>query len=305
MKFIEEEKYKSYFGIYRITNTLNGKSYIGQTSESFQRRFWHHRWKLNNNSHDNQYLQNAWNKYGEKNFEFGVVEIIEKDFLDEAEIRQIKKYRQKNLSYNILDGGGGAKGYVRTDEQKRIVGEKNRINNLGRKASDETKRKMSESRKGKPNITSKTVINQEVAREIKTLLIQNVKPKDVANQLDIDYKIVNNILSGNVWSSVQVNGWEEFLSNRKTYSRLKPSDHDEIYRLYKEEGLTKKELALKYGKTEELIRKIIKKREVALINTWQSCAKPTVVGRSNDYPVREYIQGETPCLEVPRSFNEG
>lgn len=43
MDFIEESKYKNNYGIYGIVNILNGNIYVGQTSESFQRRYWHHR----------------------------------------------------------------------------------------------------------------------------------------------------------------------------------------------------------------------------------------------------------------------
>ena len=76
LKFTNEEIYKDNYGIYGIRNVINDKIYVGQTGESFLRRYWHHRWKLKNNSHDNQYLQNAWNKYGEDSFEYVVLEVV-------------------------------------------------------------------------------------------------------------------------------------------------------------------------------------------------------------------------------------
>jgi group I intron endonuclease len=55
--------------IYAITNTVNGKRYIGST-KSFKGRIGKHRWELRNNRHGNPHLQNAWNKYGETAFTF-------------------------------------------------------------------------------------------------------------------------------------------------------------------------------------------------------------------------------------------
>lgn len=98
MDFINEELFKNDFGIYGIRNKINNFTYVGQTGENFQRRYWHHRWKLNNNSHDNQYLQNAWNKYGKDNFEFCVLEIVsDKDLLDDKEIEYIVNSNRKIL----------------------------------------------------------------------------------------------------------------------------------------------------------------------------------------------------------------
>lgn len=51
MIFIDESKFKKEIGIYKIVNLVNGKVYIGQTGQNFQRRYWHHQWKLKNNSH--------------------------------------------------------------------------------------------------------------------------------------------------------------------------------------------------------------------------------------------------------------
>lgn len=135
-------------GIYRITNKLNGKSYIGKTGMNFGDRWDSHRSLLNYNKHDNPYLQAAWNKYGEDAFEFVVVEIVDSaDVLNELEIRYIKEYKETGMSYNIHDGGDGGwnLGQHLSDETKRKIGEKNRVNMTGRKLSSETKAKMSES----------------------------------------------------------------------------------------------------------------------------------------------------------------
>ena len=63
-------------GIYKIQNLLNGKLYIGQ-SVDIESRWRIHIVELRNNYHHNTCLQNAWNKYGEDNFLFEVIEECE------------------------------------------------------------------------------------------------------------------------------------------------------------------------------------------------------------------------------------
>lgn len=61
--------------IYKIINLKNGKIYIGSTS-NLKKRFHNHIWSLSNNKHVNTYLQHSWNKYGQENFEFEVIDYI-------------------------------------------------------------------------------------------------------------------------------------------------------------------------------------------------------------------------------------
>ena len=133
-------------GIYRITNLQNGMSYIGKTGMNFGDRWDSHRALLRAGRHDNPYLQNAWNKYGEDAFEFAAVEIVENhELLNNLEVRYIADYKARGLSYNLHDGGDGGYNLGRhlSNETKRKIGEKNRANMTGRKASAETRAKMS------------------------------------------------------------------------------------------------------------------------------------------------------------------
>ena len=63
-------------GIYMIRNIINNKVYIGQSSD-LKDRLAHHKSSLRHNRHYSSYLQNAWNKYGEENFEFIILEECE------------------------------------------------------------------------------------------------------------------------------------------------------------------------------------------------------------------------------------
>lgn len=67
-------------GIYLILNKINNKYYVG-SSKTIKSRWKKHKQRLRHNTHHNIKLQNAWNKYGEDNFEFHVVELAEESQL--------------------------------------------------------------------------------------------------------------------------------------------------------------------------------------------------------------------------------
>ena len=66
-------------GVYKITNLVNGKVYIG-SSVNIKSRKWKHFYSLSHNKHQNQHLQRAYNKYGKENFSFEILKHI--DFIE-------------------------------------------------------------------------------------------------------------------------------------------------------------------------------------------------------------------------------
>lgn len=85
-------------GIYKITNLVNGKTYIGQSID-IQRRFWEHRCI----SHEsNVHLKNALRKYGKENFKYEVLEECSEEQLDEKERYYISILKPE---YNVTNGG--------------------------------------------------------------------------------------------------------------------------------------------------------------------------------------------------------
>lgn len=175
-------------GIYCIENIINHKRYIGQSVDIYKR--WHtHRYLLNENKHDNDYLQKAWNKYGENNFVFSILERCDKGQLSKMETHYIDVYQTLNEDYGYNLQSGGVSDYYLSDITKqkisealigKMAGENNprygksvsdntkekirkantnpseetrqkmREARLGTKASDETKRKLSEAHKNRP-----------------------------------------------------------------------------------------------------------------------------------------------------------
>lgn len=103
-------------GIYKITNKLNGKMYIGQAC-NIHARWIIHRSELNCQTHHNSHLQNTWNKYGEDSFKFEIIEECSVDKLDEREIYWIDYYDALNNGYNLSAGGCGCKGYKHSEEE--------------------------------------------------------------------------------------------------------------------------------------------------------------------------------------------
>ena len=59
--------------IYIIENTINGKLYIGQTTQPPSKREYNHFSELKHNKHNNPHLQYAFNKYDEDDFKFKVI----------------------------------------------------------------------------------------------------------------------------------------------------------------------------------------------------------------------------------------
>ena len=110
-------------GIYKIENKVTDKVYIGK-SVNIEKRWIQHRCHLNNNVHANDYLQKAWNKYGENGFNFSVLCECEESVLDEKEIYYINLYKatDRSYGYNLREGGDGGAMSQETIEKLRGVG---------------------------------------------------------------------------------------------------------------------------------------------------------------------------------------
>lgn len=128
------------FTVYEILNISNHKRYIG-CSADVKSRWNHHKHLLRLNKHNNKHLQSSWNNHGEDSFTFTILfqfNNIEEMYAKEKELITL----DNELFYNLSEGGIGS--------------------SAGFKWSDESRKKLSESKK----LTAKNVMTQEVKDRI-------------------------------------------------------------------------------------------------------------------------------------------
>ena len=115
---IEYTQYAS--GIYKITNIINGKIYIGSAVDLINRKKIHIS-KLNKGLHENEYLQRSWKKYGQENFIFKIIELVEdKNLLLQREQFWINNTNccNRNIGYNICSIAGNTFGLEISNETR-------------------------------------------------------------------------------------------------------------------------------------------------------------------------------------------
>ncbi len=137
--------------IYKITNLINGKIYVGQTKRSLKKRIREHCISKNTNG-----IEGAIKKYGIDNFKVEVIEECPVEMLNEREIFWIKELNSKAPNgYNLTDGGEGLKNPTketcdRISANHADVSGKNNPN-YGKHHSKKTRDKISASKQGEKN----------------------------------------------------------------------------------------------------------------------------------------------------------
>ena len=141
-------------GIYKIENLITHKVYIGQ-SKNIKNRWKEHIYALNNDKHINIYLQRAWNKYGQENFNFESLEECTKKELNNKETYWFNIYYPNvynlhrtgdshNMSQEIKDKiSKSEKGKVLSEKSRQKIREKRKLQVF----SKETRLKMAENMK--------------------------------------------------------------------------------------------------------------------------------------------------------------
>lgn len=97
--------------IYKITNTLNNKVYIGQTIKTVDKRFQQHKNNSNKDYFSQIALYKAFKKYGIENFICEEIEEVPNELLDEREKYWIEYYNSYFEGYNSTLGGRAIKLY--------------------------------------------------------------------------------------------------------------------------------------------------------------------------------------------------
>ena len=122
--------------IYIITNNANNKVYIGQTVNTIEHRMKQHQAAANKYTkkimnHDiqlsrvnNAKIYRAMHEIGVNNFVINLIEEVDNNLLDEAEIKYIKQYNSIDDRYNSKGGGGHG---LHCEETKQTISEKTKI----------------------------------------------------------------------------------------------------------------------------------------------------------------------------------
>lgn len=145
-------------GIYCILNKLNNKIYIG-SSNNIKRRGIFHFTQLRNGKHFNSHLQHAWNKYGEFNFEFYIIELVPESELEKTEENYIKETKSSNRLY----------GYNKTDicaesQYRGVTGSAHPL--FGRKRPKEVMEPMRKASRGGNNYRAREVEQLSLSGEV-------------------------------------------------------------------------------------------------------------------------------------------
>lgn len=133
-------------GVYEIRNIANGKVYIG-SAKRFNFRWNTHRYFLRKGSHHSAHLQAAWNRYGEKAFEFKKLLVcsVENMIMYEQIMMDGYKSADRLHGYNARPIAESMLGFKQPPEAIAKI----RAANIGRKASPETKALLSSQRTGR------------------------------------------------------------------------------------------------------------------------------------------------------------
>lgn len=212
--------------IYCYTNKVNNKKYIGQTTDENSRKIKFRTQEEYCTSHKNggrlSHFDNARKKYGIDSFVYEVLErIISEDFeslhlkLDELERFYISKYDSYNNGYNSTTGGSS--GWIASEETRHLMSNiaKDRFQDpshhpmYGKHHSEETKKKISTSKKGTKtggsNPFSKAVLcytkQGEFVREFSSIAEANIFVGKPTNMTGINKCCAGTTLSayGYVW----------------------------------------------------------------------------------------------------------
>jgi group I intron endonuclease len=206
-------------GIYVIKNLLNNKIYIGSAT-NFKNRWKAHKSHLSNGKHHSIYLQRAWDKYGEANFLFEILELVDKDELitvEQSWLDRTKCY-ESTIGYNMSKFAGSRKGVKATEETKKKMSasQKGNKNSLGHKHSDVSKQKMKENKdytrtdefkemrrnhtRGENNPTAR--LTEAKVLDIRRLVKEGKSSTFIAKQFGITVQMVYSIKTYRTWKHV-------------------------------------------------------------------------------------------------------
>ena len=122
------------FYVYKITNLKNGKIYVGKAVNIKKRWSKHKTAAKRQDPNDFSYLHRAMLKHGFDNFsieELAVFTTEEKSLIQEIAYIEKLGSRDRNIGYNLTEGGEGSSGFKHTDESKQKMSEIKKLTYIG------------------------------------------------------------------------------------------------------------------------------------------------------------------------------
>lgn len=187
--------------VYAIRCKTNDKVYVGSSVKG-KRRWADHRSDLRKGRHHSRHLQRAWNKYGEGEFTFTVLEEVPEDRLLQREQHWMDSLRacDSDFGFNCYPTAGSPLGRTVTEASRRRMSKAGK----GRKLSREWREAIGRAHRGSRSHFAK--LDEAKVREIKRRLARG----DVASRIAVDFKVsktaVSDIAHGRSWSHVKVGG---------------------------------------------------------------------------------------------------
>lgn len=198
-------------GIYKISNKLNGKIYVG-SAVNLLNRFSTHQYALNNNKHKNSHLQSAWNLYGSEAFSFEILEFVQKEHLIEREQFYIDLFNSshREAGYNKAKIAGNTVG-VKASAETRFKQSAARLGktpwNKGKKYSEEQKQQY---RNGfADNIAPWSKLNWDIVEKIRTLYQEGNTQTKIAEMFGLFQTTISEIIRNKIWKD------EKYVYERK------------------------------------------------------------------------------------------
>lgn len=183
-------------GIYQIKCRKNGKIYVGQTID-LDRRLYDHLWNLRRGTHHNRYLQRAFNKYGESEFCFSILQECEATQLDNAEKKWIAKLCAMNpdAGYNLESGGNPGK-EVSEEVREKKRGENNPM--FGKKLDPKHVEILRSRNRG-----LHTSLSEDDVASIKERIAEGEKVSSLAKEYNITVSAINRIKMCKNWGYIR------------------------------------------------------------------------------------------------------
>lgn len=168
--------------VYKITNAVNGKTYIGKTRQKLDTR-----WKQHCNKKSNsRLLKNAINKYGAAVFKIEpLVHTDDHIRLDQCEVAYIKHFDSMVPNgYNLTSGGEG--GYIRSAETRKLLSDANK--GKSRPHTEKSKAKLSLCRMGDKNPMYGKEQSEETKLKRSKALLGKKRPQWVKDKISAGHR---------------------------------------------------------------------------------------------------------------------